>query len=309
VEGRELDCIQVGTGSLTCWIIHRQHPGESMAEHYAEGLLTRLLGLDGAAESDDDTEATSRALSLYTFYIVPCMCPDGAVRGHLRTNAVGANLNREWTTKGDYIAPTLERSPEVYWTLKELDKTGVDCFVDVHGDEELPYNFLSGSNCIPKWSSRLEALHGAFCAAYSRTNSDMQQQYGYPPSESTADVLPYMNVATNQVSNRFECLAVTLEMPFKDCQSNPDPDLGWNPKRSRQLGASVVDALLYVQPYLRVDSDFWMATLTADDAYVVTTNDYQGNGNDGDANDLDDGFKMIKKRFYSDVHEIRKVQQ
>jgi len=39
---------------------------------------------------------------------------DGAFRGHLRTNACGANLNREWCTTGDYIAPTLERSPEVY---------------------------------------------------------------------------------------------------------------------------------------------------------------------------------------------------
>ena len=32
----------------------------------------------------------------YTFYIVPSMCPDGAFRGHLRTNADGQNLNREW---------------------------------------------------------------------------------------------------------------------------------------------------------------------------------------------------------------------
>ena len=32
-----------------------------------------------------------------TFYIVPSMCPDGgAFRGHLRTNADGQNLNREW---------------------------------------------------------------------------------------------------------------------------------------------------------------------------------------------------------------------
>ena len=35
------------------------------------------------------------------------MNPDGSYRGHLRTNACGANLNREWKT------PTLEKSPEV----------------------------------------------------------------------------------------------------------------------------------------------------------------------------------------------------
>ena len=43
-----------------------------------------------------------------------CSALDGAFRGHLRTNACGANLNREWCTTGDYVAPTLERSPEVY---------------------------------------------------------------------------------------------------------------------------------------------------------------------------------------------------
>ena len=61
------------------------------------------------------------------------MCPDGAVRGHLRTNACGANLNREWATvKPEYKAPTLERSPEVYHVLKKMDETGVDVCLDVH---------------------------------------------------------------------------------------------------------------------------------------------------------------------------------
>ena len=32
LDGRELECITVGTGSRTCWVIHRQHPGESMAD-------------------------------------------------------------------------------------------------------------------------------------------------------------------------------------------------------------------------------------------------------------------------------------
>ena len=38
---------------------------------------------------------------------VPNMNPDGTWRGHLRVNAAGANLNREWKT------PSAERSPEV----------------------------------------------------------------------------------------------------------------------------------------------------------------------------------------------------
>ena len=52
LDGRELDCIRVGTGPLQAWIIHRQHPGESMAEFFAEGLLTRLLGLSSGGQVD-----------------------------------------------------------------------------------------------------------------------------------------------------------------------------------------------------------------------------------------------------------------
>ena len=132
LDGRELDCIRVGTGPLQAWVIHRQHPGESMASFFAEGLLTRLLGLSSGGQVD---ALTAQLLSRFTFHVVPSMNPDGALRGHLRVNAGGANLNREWASTGDYTAPTLERSPEVYHALHAMDATGVDLFVDVHGDE------------------------------------------------------------------------------------------------------------------------------------------------------------------------------
>ena len=302
LEGREMECITVGTGPLVCWVIHRQHPGETMAEHYAEGLLTRLLGLDTEGIIDDQA---SRCLALYTFHIIPCMCPDGAVRGHLRTNSVGANLNREWATKGDYQAPTLERSPEVYHVLRKMDETGVDCCLDIHGDEELPYNFISGAEKTPKWGERMQHLHGAFTAAYARANSDMQQKIGYPPPDKAEDALHYMNVATNQISNRFDCLAVTLEMPFKDCLSNSDKVYGWTPARSRKLGASVLGPLEYIHPHLRASGDFW-TKLSPDDAYVQPTDDYQQFESHQDDFGDGPGFTMLKKRLYSDVHEIHK---
>jgi murein tripeptide amidase MpaA len=277
LDGREMDCIQAGSGDRVCWIIHRQHPGEPMAEFYAEGLLTRLLGLDSNGEVDG---LVQKVLSLYTFYIVPSMCPDGAVRGHLRTNGVGSNLNREWADSrdqlgADYKAPTLERSPEVYHVKTKMEETGCDIFLDIHGDEELPFNFLSGAEGTVHWGgSRLESLHGVLCAAYSRTNPDMQIPVGYDPSPAGSAL---KNIATNAVADRFNCLAVTLEMPFKDCLSNPNPERGWSPNRARMLGASVLEPLAYVHPYLRAETDDWIGRLPAEDAYVAPSSQYNAN--------------------------------
>ena len=63
----------------------------------------------------------------------------------------GANLNREWAE------PSLERSPEVYHTRAAMDASGVDFCLDVHGDEELPYNFLSGAEGIPGYETKSPA--------------------------------------------------------------------------------------------------------------------------------------------------------
>ena len=263
LEGRDIDLITMGTGNRTAWIIHRQHPGESQASFYAEGLLGRLLGFENDKANLDDN--VQKLLERYTLYIVPCMCPDGVFKGHLRTNACGANLNREWaTTQEDYPAPTLERSPEVYHVLRRMEESPPDLFLDIHGDEELPVNFLAGAQGTPHWGPRMEHLHGAFLAAYVRANSDMQQAVGYTPVDPDKVVV---NTATKVVATRFDCLSFTLEMPFKDCATNPDPQHGWSPNRARQLGASVVDPLLYIHPHLRAEGDFWK-DFPAEDAYV-----------------------------------------
>jgi len=262
-EGRDIECITVGTGDSVCWIIHRQHPGETQAEYFAEGLLNRLLGLETHGEVDG---LVLEVLRKYRFYIVPCMCPDGAVRGHLRTNSVGANLNREWATipGSSYEAPTLERSPEVYYTLQKMMETGCDAFVDVHGDEELPYNFLVSGEDVGNWGPRLASLHGVFTEGYVRANPDMQKEFGYGPVPREKQDT-FLNAAMSEVARRFDCLAVTLEMPYKDCQTNPDPERGWTPHRSRLLGASLVDALVRVHPYLRMQGEFWKDLLKDDD--------------------------------------------
>ena len=147
-------------------MIARQHPGESMAEWLIEGFLARLL---------DDADPVARKLrSLARFHIVPNMNPDGSFRGHLRTNAAGVNLNREWAD------PTLAKSPEVYHTLAAMRETGVDLFLDVHGDEALPYNFIAGAEGAPGFSDGDDARLVAYKNALVSASPDFQTKYGYP---------------------------------------------------------------------------------------------------------------------------------
>mmetsp|Transcript_9347 Transcript_9347/g.23880 ORF Transcript_9347/g.23880 Transcript_9347/m.23880 type:complete len:172 (+) Transcript_9347:2-517(+) len=170
------------------------------------------------------------------------MNPDGARRGYLRTNAAGANLNREWQT------PKVDYSPEVFHVLREMKRTGMDFGLDVHGDEALPYNFISGGEGCPCWSDKLASQQKNWCDAYQRANPDFQQVEGYPidkPGEGN------LLVGSNGMCETFKCLAMTLEMPFKDNANAPDKEMGWSSVRCEKLGASALDATLAIIDQLR----------------------------------------------------------
>ena len=96
-----------------------------------------LVGALREAGKRDDPVARV-LLERAVFHVVPNMNPDGSARGNLRTNAAGANLNREW------LEPSAERSPEVLCVRTAMHATGVAAFLDVHGDEGLPYVFVDG---------------------------------------------------------------------------------------------------------------------------------------------------------------------
>lgn len=239
LDGQEMDLLTVAGptgahGKRVCWVIARQHPGETMAEWWMEGFLARLT---------DPADALARALrEACVFHVVPNMNPDGSRRGHLRTNAAGTNLNRAWAE------PTMAESPEVALVLARMRETGADFCLDVHGDEAIPHNFIAGAHGIPSWSDRLARLHDGFCAGLVRANPDFQTRHGYP---SAAPGKANLTMATNAVAEAFGCLAMTLEMPFKDNAAAPDPEFGWSPERSRRLGASCLDALASVAAGLR----------------------------------------------------------
>ena len=176
-------------------------------------------------------------------YVVPNMNPDGSARGHLRTNAAGANLNREWG------APTAERSPEVLWTLNAMDATGpVDLMLDAHGDEAEPYCFIiGGEQQGPAYDDRRKGVQRRFKESYARACPDFQTTF---PLEYGSAPVGNIITAKTQVSHRFNCVGMTLEMPFKDNVQLAQPD-GWTASRCEKLGAAAVDALLDVLPVLR----------------------------------------------------------
>ncbi len=135
--------------------------------------------------------------------------------------------------------PTLARSPEVKLVRDEMDRTGVAICLDVHGDEALPYNFIAGAEGIPGWTDRQHGLHDTFCDAYVAASPDFQRAHGYPVDAPGA---ANMTMCTSAVAARFSCLAMTLEMPFKDNADLPDSGVGWSPERAMRLGAASLDA-------------------------------------------------------------------
>ncbi|SIR20406.1 Murein tripeptide amidase MpaA [Shewanella morhuae] len=237
LDGRDITLMKVGNGDPSkrnIWITARQHPGETMAEWLVEGLVNCLL--------DNDCPTAKALLDKANFYIMPNMNPDGSVRGHLRTNAIGVNLNREWQT------PSLEKSPEVYHVVNKMQQTGVDLFYDVHGDEGLPYVFLAGCEGVPAYSDKLAQLQADFSQALTLASADFQTQFGYDKDEPGQANL---TVASNWVAQTFECLSNTLEMPFKDNNNLADPFVGWSPERSIYLGEASLIAMLAVVDKLR----------------------------------------------------------
>lgn len=237
LDKRDLTLVKVGDGDSkkrSIWITARQHPGETMAEWLVEGLSNSLL--------DEDNATAKLLLEKANFYIVPNMNPDGSVRGHLRTNAVGTNLNREWAN------PSLEKSPEVFHVINKMEETGVDLFYDVHGDEALPYVFLAGSQGTPSYNDRLSHLRDKFSEVLTLASADFQSKFGYDiDAPGTAN----MTIATHWVAERFDCLANTLEMPFKENANLPFEDTGWSPERSIKLGEASLVAMLAVVDELR----------------------------------------------------------
>lgn len=133
-EGRELLLLTV-TDPLArgdrpvVWLMARQHAWESPTSWVAEGALRFLL-------SDSSEAAAIRRRVV--FHVFPMVDPDGVVRGGVRFNVHGYDLNRNW----DAIDP--EKMPEIAAhrraVLDWVDGGGrLDLFLTLHNTETAEY--------------------------------------------------------------------------------------------------------------------------------------------------------------------------
>lgn len=229
LDGRDMNVVVIGNplAAKKVWVIARQHPGETMAEWFVEGMIDGLL--------ENDSPVACQLLKNASFYIVPNMNPDGGARGNLRTNAAGINLNREW------MKPSLEASPEVFCVKNKIHEVGCDLFLDIHGDEALPYVFVAGCEMLEDFSERQAAEQKIFIDRFKQASADFQTEYGYAPGKYQESVL---QLASKYIGHTFKCVSLTLEMPFKDNANLPDARLGWNGQRSANLGRAILQPVL-----------------------------------------------------------------
>jgi murein tripeptide amidase MpaA len=198
-DARDITLLTFGVPSKQkkeIWLIARQHPGEPQAEWYAEGLIEELK------------QANARLFERYTFRVVPNMNPDGSYFGNLRTNKEGKDLNRMWQSA------SIETSPEVYFVLEKMKEVGVDFFLDIHSDENIPRPFLDEAHLRCKDSNkRLEKQENDFMSLYIALNEEMQNELNYGEKDRTDP--ENMTIAAAAVGDKFNCPAFTLEMPTK----------------------------------------------------------------------------------------------
>lgn len=220
-----------GGGKQKIWLIARQHPGETMAEWFIEGVISRLLQND---------VLVNQLLKSCVFYIVPNMNPDGSIRGNHRSNSKGLNLNREWNN------PSKTDCPEVFYVRQMMHDKGVDMFLDIHGEEEIPYNFIMGSYT----HSHLVEQARLFKNDFAKANSEFQQKIDYTSFHGGTESCcgagcgkQTLDKASHYVESKFKCLSLVLEMPFIDNLNNPDSNTGWSAERSMLLGKTILEPI------------------------------------------------------------------
>ena len=98
---------------------------------------------------------------------------------------------------------------------------------------------------IPSWSDELARMQKKFSDSLMSISPDFQDVRGYDKDKpGTAN----LSIASNSIAEKYKCLSITLEMPFKDTKKTAMPLIGWTPIRSEIFGSHMVDAITKMIP-------------------------------------------------------------
>ncbi len=228
--GRPVDLLIFGDKQprKKAWIISRLHAGESMAEYAIDALMRTLL--------NRETPAARELLdSGVAFYCIPNMNPDGSALGNLRANGAGVDLNRVWLNPPDH-------APEVKVVRELMEREGVDCFIDIHGDEERPYIWLVQPHPL-NIDPSVAQLQLDFEAAVRQ----QWVEYGERPPETPELNRPDSGMSVDYVAARFRCPAFIIELPFKDTVGQQGEYDSLQPIGCQRFGRDLLDWMSFLR--------------------------------------------------------------
>lgn len=102
-----------------------------------------------------------------------------------------------------------------------MEATGLDMLLDVHGDEEIPANFIGSMFGVPAWGPRLERLQ----AAYTGANGSSKLAATISSNICQTCVLRLMGICRTAAPcragrlqrNKFYVTGVLVFVPFNIC--------------------------------------------------------------------------------------------
>ncbi|EJK60286.1 hypothetical protein THAOC_19382 [Thalassiosira oceanica] len=274
VEGREIDCVKVGNGPRTCWIIHRQHPGESMAEFYA-GIADAAAGIgrevgqrrgqgEGALHVSHRAERQPRR---------KYQRPPEDERGRAESQQGMVSQPRAGGRRGrDVRRPDRREEPR---GAQRPPRHGR------HRLRRLPRRARRRGPPV-QLPRRVRGHAGLVRPAPVAPRRVPRVVPAGEPRHAGEGELRAGRARTGHAAHLLEPDRAALRLPGGDARDALQGDArgharaegedGWGPDRARRLGASVLDPLCYVQPHLRGDG--WSELTDESDAYIRPTDKY-----------------------------------
>ena len=236
LDGARLDLLEIGEArERTCWVIGRQHPGETMAEWWMEGFLEQLIDPADAMAHELLEKARFLRGAQHEPRRQPTWPPPDQRGGQQPQPRLGS-------TEHGGEPGGLPRQPAHGAHRRRLLPRRAR-----RRGAPLRLHRRDGRHPLLLPRARAAARHASRPRSWRRTRISRRRTAMRRPPRGKAN----LGICANHVAETFGCLAMTLEQPFKDAANAPDPRYGWSPVRCRRLGRSCLEALAAVIDTLR----------------------------------------------------------